>query len=132
MIKKNGFAIGAALAILCICAVFGVFFLKMFVLGQESSARDAMGEKAYQAARAGMEYGAYQSLINSSCLPATLAVPGFTEFTVALSCIRVSTSEAGVPVTVDTWTSLACSGAVCPGAVGPSYVERQIKVTLAK
>ena len=51
----------AALALLAICAVFGVFFLKMFLMGQDSAARDAMAEKALQEARAGAEYGAYQS-----------------------------------------------------------------------
>lgn len=129
---SRGFAIAGVLAILAVCAVLSVYLVKMFNLGQEDAARDALGERAYQAARAGADYGAYQSLINNSCAAAAPSFPGLTDMTVALSCQRVSTSEAGVPVTVDTWISLACTAAACPGVKGPAYVERRMQITVAR
>lgn len=121
----------AALALLAICAVFGVFFLTMFNLGQESAARDSMAEKALQAARAGADYGAYQSLINGTCAPSTLSLPGLSDFTVALACSRTSVVEAGTTIKIDSWTSTACSSAACPGTPSGSYVERQVKIDIA-
>jgi hypothetical protein len=130
--KKSGFALAAALGVLVICAVFGGFVLKMFNLSQESEARDALGEKAYQAAKGGAEYAAYQSLIKNTCASSNVALPGFSEFTVALTCSRTATSESGVSVSVDLWTVTACSTASCPGTASAGYVERQIKVMFAR
>lgn len=121
----------AALALLAICAVFGVFFLKMFLMGQDSAARDAMAEKALQAARAGAEYGAYQSLANGACANATLSLPGFSGFNVAVSCTRASVVEAGEAIKIDSWTATACSAATCPSAPSAAYVERQVKIDIA-
>ena len=130
--SRSGFAIAAALALLAICAVLGVFFLKMFNLGQEDAARDAGAEKAYQAARAGLEYGAYQSLSLGACANSTLALPGFTEFTVQVSCQRISTSEAGVALNVDSWMAIACNASSCPGVANAGYVERQARMSIVK
>lgn len=129
---KSGFALAGALALLAICAALSVFFLKMFNLGQEDLARDALSEKAYQAARAGIDFGAYQTLINNTCVSSTRVFPGIAEMNVSLSCQRVSTSEGGVTVTIDTWTALACSSTSCPGVSGPGYVERQVRISVAK
>lgn len=128
----SGFALAGALALLVICAVLGVFFLKMFNLGQEDAARDAMAERAYQAAKAGVDFGLHQTLVNNTCAVAAPSFPGLSDLTVSLSCTRFSTTEAGVAVTVDTWTSLACSAASCPGARTASYVERQLRVSVAR
>lgn len=129
---SRGFAMAGVLAILAVCAVLSVYLLKMFNLGQEDAARDVLGERAYQAAKAGVDYGAYQTLINNTCTSAAPSFPGLTDMTVTLSCQRVSTSEAGVAVTVDTWTSVACSAAACPGVKGPAYVERRIQISVAR
>jgi MSHA biogenesis protein MshP len=129
---QKGFAIAAALAILAVCAVFGIFLLKMFTLGQEGAARDALGEKALQAARAGADYATYQSLVNGSCANATIAFPGFAEFTVALTCSRSTVSEGGASVLMDSWISTACSSTPCPGTASASYIERQVKLDIAK
>jgi hypothetical protein len=136
MIKNSlrGFATMAALAILVICGGFSIFFLNMFTLGQESAARDALGESALQAAKAGAEVAAYRSMASGSCVNEVLALPGFEQFTVVLACSRVSTTESGAAVTIDRWVSTACSGAAgsaCPGAPGPAYVERQVKIDIA-
>lgn len=130
--KELGFALAGALAILVICAVLGVFFLKIFNLGQEDAARDASSERAYQAARAGGEYAAYQSLVLGGCGSSSLSLAAFADLTVALSCQRFVTTEAGSPVNIDTWIIIACSAASCPGALSSSYVERRVRLVIAK
>ena len=130
--NEFGFALAGALAILVICAVLGVFFLKMFNLGQEDAARDTSSERAYQAARAGGEHAAYQSLVVGACANSSLSLAAFADLTVALSCQRSATTEAGTSVNVDTWTIVACSKPSCPGSLSPSYVERRLRLVIAK
>jgi MSHA biogenesis protein MshP len=135
MIKRvtsSGFAIASALGLLVICAVLGVFFLKMFNLGQEDAARDASSERAYQAARAGSEYAAYQSLVLGNCAASLLSLSAFTDLTISLACQRTVALEAGSSVNVDTWTVIACSASSCPGALSSSYVERRMRLVIAK
>ena len=130
---RSGFATFAALAILALCGGFAVFFLKMFTLGQEKAALEAMGEKALQAAKAGGEIAIYQSAVSGSCANSTVSLPGFEEFTVALSCARTTTAEGSVAVTVDQWVVTACNASTCPaGAPSGSYVERQVKLDVAR
>lgn len=130
--KSRGFAIAGALALLVICAALGVYFLKMFNLGQEDSARDSGSERAYQAARAGAEYAAYQSLVAGACSPTVLSFPAFADLTVSLACQRQATLEAGVAINVDAWTVTACSAAACPATPSSSYVERRLRLVIAK
>jgi MSHA biogenesis protein MshP len=130
--KKNGFAVGASLAILAICAVFSLYVVQMYTAAQETAAKDYEGEQAYQAAKAGIEFSAYQSLVLGTCSNTSTTFPGLDSFTVSMSCSRTSTSESGIPIVVDSWLVTACNAASCPGGVGPSYVERQMSATFAK
>lgn len=129
---KSGFALAAALGLLAVCSVLGLFFLKMFTLGQEDAARDASSERAYQAARAGGEYAAYQSLVVGACSSSSVSLAAFADLTVALACQRSVTAEAGAAVNVDTWTVIACSAASCPGSPSSSYVERRLRLVIAR
>lgn len=134
LIRKSnaGFALAASLVILVICSVFGVFFTKMFLLGQEDAARDGLGAQAIQAARAGADYAAYQSLRSNSCTNSTVVFVGLSSFNVFLTCSTTTTSEAGASVVIDAWTIVACNSTSCPGTASAGYVERQMKIVLAK
>lgn len=130
--KKNGFAVGASLAVLAICAGFSLYVVQMFTAAQETAAKDFDGEQAYQAAKAGIELAAYQSLVASTCANTSTTFPGLDSYTVSMSCSRTSTSEAGVSILVDSWLITACNAASCPSGVSASYVERQMSATFAK
>lgn len=132
---QHGFSLVSAIFLLVVIAALGTFAVTLSTTQQQSAALDVLGSRAYQAARAGIEWGAYQVVnggIVCSALPATSSNPvtltGTTlqNFTVTVNCGSVATTEAGITVTMYQLTSLAKQGTT------PNYVERQMSVTIAK
>lgn len=140
--SSNGFSLVSAIFLLVVIAALGTFAVTLSTTQQQSAALDVMGARAYQAARAGVEWGAYQVLQNSAVagefsdncrsvptsqvvapLPNTLA-----GFNVNVEC--TATSHGGGPATlwVYSLTSTAKQGTVAT----PDYVERQMMVTIAQ
>ena len=136
---QRGFSLVSAIFLLVVIAALGAFAVTLSTTQQQSAALDVQGARAYQAARAGIEWGAYQVMINPGAIACgTFAAPvanavtltGTTlmNFAVAVNCGSVATTEAGAPVTMYQLTSTATQG-----AVGTSdYIERQMTVTIAK
>lgn len=128
-----GFAMAGVLLLLVVLAVLGVSLTRMFIAGQEDAARDAMGSQAYQAARAGLEAGLYQSLRSGVCADSAFTLPGLADYTISLSCARSVTSEGAQPIIIDTWKSLACNQAPCPSsAPRAGYVERELRASVGR
>jgi MSHA biogenesis protein MshP len=130
---QRGFSLISAIFLLVVIAALGTFAVTLSTNQQQSAALDVWGSRAYQAARAGIEWGAYQELINGSCVagPQTLAALPNTlaGFTVTVACTSYpSYNEAGNTVNMYQLLSTASQGAVGT----PNYVERQMKVTIAK
>lgn len=115
-----------------VIAALGTFAVTLSTTQQQSAALDVLGSRAYQAARAGIEWGAYQVLQNGgACAPSTpVTLTGTTlqNFTVTVTCTSAATTEAGVPVTMYQLTSLATQGT----AATPDYIERQMSVMIAQ
>lgn len=128
----RGFAIVSAIFILVVLAVLGAFMVNVSTNQQIGSALDVQGVRAYQAARAGIEWGLYQQIHNGTCTAATnlaLAATTLSTFTVTVTCS--STVDANDGPTVYTVTSTACNVAGgCPAAIpSSSYIERRLDVT---
>ena len=131
--RQRGFSLVSAIFLLVVIAALGTFAVTLSTTQQQSAALDVQGTRAYQAARAGIEWGAYQVLRNSSCvatttlatLPNTLA-----GFTVSVTCIPFPYTEAGVPFNIYQLTSTATTTGVVAG--NPNFVERQMSVTIAQ
>lgn len=138
---QHGFSLVSAIFLLVVIAALGTFAVTLSTTQQQSSALDVMGARAYQAARAGIEWGAYQVLPNSA-VPggfATNCRAGATSqvlaplpntlsgFSVNVQCESTAHSEASATVTIYQLTSTAMQGAVAT----PAYVERQMTVTIA-
>jgi MSHA biogenesis protein MshP len=142
--RCRGFSAIAAIAILVILSVLGAFIVTVSTLQSQSSALDVLGSRAYQAAKAGTEWGAY-NILNPEIPPGTARYTvcdggttatfsglggGLGEFTVTVSCQMSSYTEFGNTLRVYQLTSTACNmqSASCPNAApsGASYVERQI------
>jgi MSHA biogenesis protein MshP len=108
-------------------------------LQQVSSIDDLQSARAYQAARAGIEWGAYQviqnggSCVASSNLP---ALPGtLASFTVTVTCAASGAlTEGGATLVVYRLTSNACNSPPCPnaGTTSSTYVEREVSVSIAR
>jgi len=147
---QHGFTIVTAIFLLVVLAMLGAFMLSVSGLQQSSSVLDVQGVRAYQAARAGVEWGAWQVLdpnnaIGSPALPTCPASPtqltlagSLSPFTVTVTCSATSTTEGNRNVATYLIVATACnqpSGtpASCPNAT-PSggYLERQVQATLAK
>lgn len=136
----NGFSLVSAIFLLVVIAALGTFAVTLSTTQQQSAALDVIGARAYQAARAGIEWGAYQALPASGAAFATSCRSGATSqvvsplpntlagFTVNVECSATAHSEAAATVTVYRLTSKAAQGAVAT----PDYVERQITTTVAQ
>lgn len=127
---QRGFSLVSAIFLLVVIAALGTFAVTISTTQHQSAALDVMGARAYQAARAGIEWGAYQALQASSCPAVTpLALPGtLSGFNVNVQCMSTAHSEAAATITIYQLTSTATQGTVAT----PDYVERQMAVTIAK
>jgi MSHA biogenesis protein MshP len=140
--RQHGFTIVSAIFILVVLAALAAFIAVISTTQQIGSALDVQGARAYQAAKAGIEWGTYQvwslnptrNAGNCPATPTTLTFPAaastLTAFTVTVQCIATPGTSGGP--TVYSITATACnSGGACPGAAGNAgYIERQITVTL--
>jgi MSHA biogenesis protein MshP len=133
--SQAAFALPSAIFLLVILAALGAFVLTVSTSQHMGAALDVQGERAYQAARAGIEWGLFQSARNGLCGPTTLTFSGTTlaGLTTAVTCSTSSANEGGAAVTVDQITATACNQSPCPNsAPGANYVERQISVTISR
>jgi MSHA biogenesis protein MshP len=149
----RGFALVSAIFILVVLAALGAFILNISTNQQIGSALDVQGVRAYQAARAGIEWGLFQvqstaaynfsygttlplavgnanpnlrSCANVTPNPSSFDVFGFS---VTVAC-AVATDGSGGP-TIYSLTSTAClpAGGTCPNtSPGNLYVERRLTV----
>ena len=133
---QHGFAIISAIVILVILAGLGAFALSFSTAQHFGSAQDIMGIRALNAARSGLEWGAYRQRIASSCAVSTnvdmSAATSMAGFTVTVTCDS-DPDPSGRPTTVTIIRSTACnepSGGACPNITNPSnmYIERQVEI----
>ncbi|MDO8291698.1 MAG: hypothetical protein Q7T29_02330 [Gallionella sp.] len=131
---QRGFSLVSAIFLLVVIAALGAFAVTLSTTQQQSSALDVLGARAYQAARTGIEWGAYQILRNGGACAAATTLPAGTlagtlsGFDVTVNCVSTAHTEAGLPVTIYQLTSTATQGVIA----SPSYVERQMTVTIAQ
>jgi MSHA biogenesis protein MshP len=136
---QHGFSLVSAIFLLVVIAALGTFAVTLSTNQQQSAALDVLGARAYQASRAGIEWGAYQAIINPGAiicatLPATapngpiVMANTLQNFNVMVDCGSTAASEASATITMYQLTSTARQGTVAT----PNYVERQMSVTIAK
>lgn len=134
---QRGFSLISAIFLLVVIAALGVFAVTLSTTQQQSAALDVMGARAYQAARAGIEWGAYQVLRNAGACAANTTLPAGTlggslsGYTVDVTCTANPNNEVSAAtgiVTVYDLTSRATQGAVGT----PNYVERQMSVSISQ
>jgi MSHA biogenesis protein MshP len=144
---EGGFAFIAALFLLVVLGAFVAFVMSISMNAHASGALAVQGARAYEAARAGVEWATYQILdprqaINGvvttppPCFasPSTPALPGqLGQFSLTVSCTRYPIGassnyyeEGSQRVAVYDVIATATQGT--PGAA--DYVERQIQVRI--
>ena len=147
--RQRGFSIVTAVFLVVVLALLGAFIVSFTGVQQSSARADVQGVRAYQAARAGIEWAAFQILTPSSSTPpacpaASTDISGLggslSGFTVTVACtVTTSTTEGNRNVSTYNLVATACNepvGTSCPAAGNPSpstnYVDRQLEVVLSR
>lgn len=149
---QRGFLIIAAVFLLVVLSALALYLASVSQTSQAASAGDLQSARAYQAARAGIEWAAYQILrdpgggtfkpaCDGGSATKTLAFSStLTNFAATVTCTSTGASltEAGTPVTSYKIESNGCNiptgGGACPNAAALSatYVERELRLTLVR
>jgi MSHA biogenesis protein MshP len=139
---QQGFSIVSAIFLLVVLAFLGTAMVTFSTTQHQSAAMDVMGSRAYQAARAGIEWTAYQVVNGSApalatpCSSTSLGSLGGTlsPFTVTVNwCAASHVEGASPPIWIYDVSAVACTEATCPSAApGVNYVERVISVKMGK
>jgi len=145
MNRQHGFGVIAAIVVLVILAALAAAIVSLGSTQQMTSAQDVMSAKAWQAARAGNEWGLYAALkgqdwtgpattCDSGSRTATLDLTADTGFHVTVYCdswlYNEGESAPGTAKTVRIYRikAVACPAASCPAAdasvASAGYVER--------
>jgi MSHA biogenesis protein MshP len=130
---QRGFALMAALFIIVTLAAIGLYLLTVSAGQVAAASQDEQAARAYQAARTGIEWGAYEILIAGSC-PASQNLALAQNFKVEIVCEAApAESEGSASITTYKVTATGCNDATCPPAAIPAtYVERRLQLTLSK
>lgn len=139
---QRGFGAIAAIMILVILAIISAGLVKLGTTQQITSAQDILSARAWQAARAGNEWGLYRALRSppKDC-PFTnqmLDLSSTAGFWVMVNCTKLDVNEGQNPdlstrmISIYTIEATACNSATCPNpalADKSGYIERKRVVT---
>lgn len=137
-LAEAGFVLPTAIFLMVVLAALGTYMVTLARTSQISSALDVQGTRAYLAARAGIEWAAWQ-VIDPQTLPSTPATPcpapatvtltgTLAAFTVNVTCNRIPATDGADDIAIYQITSTATSGV----AGEMDYVERQIQAGFSK
>ena len=109
--RSAGVGIITAIFLLVVLAAIGVAAVRVFTAQQVTSSLDLEGARAYQAARAGIEWGLYQQLRNNTCGTRSFTLPSdsvLSRFTVTVTCTFVPgpADSNGSAANTDRWRIL--------------------------
>lgn len=135
---ESGFVLPTAIFLLVVLAALGSYMVSLSRTSQISSALDIQGGRAYQAARAGIEWAAWQVVdpqnLQASPTPCPTSPTALTltgtlaAFTVNVSCTQTLAADGADTIAIYQVTSTATAGA----AGEMDYVERQIQASFSK
>ncbi|MDH3749589.1 MAG: pilus assembly protein MshP, partial [Gammaproteobacteria bacterium] len=72
--SQNGFSLVPALFLLVVLAALGIVAVRLAGVQQQTVVLAMQSSRAYAAARSGIDWSAYQALVNGSCAASTLAL----------------------------------------------------------
>jgi len=94
---QRGFALVAAIFLIVVLASLGVFIVRVSGVQQQTVNVALLGARAFEAAVAGMEWGAFQALDSGACTTTTLNLTegGLAGFDVDVTCSSSAHTESG-------------------------------------
>lgn len=125
---QSGISLVPALFLLIVLAALGVVAVRLSAVQSQTVVLAMQSARAFSAARSGIDWAAYQALVNGSCANATLTLSesGLGGFSVETTCSVTTHSEGSQTVSVYTIEAFASSGAYG----SPDYVSRRIRSTI--
>jgi MSHA biogenesis protein MshP len=139
---QAGVGLMTAIFLLVVLAGLGAASITIFTSQRTSAALDVQSSRAYQAARAGIEWGAYKVLQTNRSCDATgnastsgtitfSSIPSLSGFTVTVQCERYDSIGADRFIITSTACSKPGTDGKCPNQTNsPDYVARKIEVEL--
>jgi MSHA biogenesis protein MshP len=135
---ESGFVLPTAIFLLVVLAALGGYMVSLSRTSHISSALDIQGGRAYQAARTGIEWAAWQVVDPQNLQPSPTPCPAsptaltltgtLAAFSVAVDCTRTLETDGADTVAIYQITSTATSGVA--GEI--DYVERQVQASFSK
>lgn len=132
MRPERGFALVAALFLMVIVALVVATMGRLSVNQNVASDLALQQARAYQAARAGLEWGIHGVRASGACVSGAVGMAGgnLREFTVSLSCSRRDyTDEAGAALSLFRLEATASNGTPDRRA---DYAWRRLNATVAR
>ncbi len=126
--EQRGFALVAAIFLMVVLSSLGLYIVRISAMEHQTVNVALLGARAFQAARAGIEWGVFQALDSGSCTTTTLNLTegGLNGFDVDVTCSSSSHTETG-----NTYNIFVLDVEARAGAYGmPDYVSRRIQATL--
>lgn len=125
---QKGFSLVPALFLLVVLAALGIVAVRLSAVQQQTVVLAIQSARAYAAARSGVDWSAYQALVNGSCASSTLTLTeaGLDGFSVDTTCSSTTHAEGPNTVTVFVIDAFAWSG----NYGTPDYVSRRIRSTV--
>jgi len=135
--RCRGFALILAVFMIVTLAAIGLYLVTVSTGQIQAVSQDEQSVRAYQAARTGIELGAFQLLRNPPCTPSqTLTLTqGLSGFYAVVTCLQVGTTETEGTASIKVYriTATGCNNNPCsPATPAPTYVERQLQLTITQ
>ena len=138
--RQAGVGLVTAIFLLVVLAGLGVAAVSLFTSQQAGSNLDIEGAKAYQAARAGIEWGLYEQLRHGRCAGGSFGFPATSvlgSFSVTVGCRAIEDLKNADGDPLRRWriSAVACNqpvNGVCgePSTNSPDYVRRRLEVEI--
>lgn len=126
--NQNGFTLVQAIFILVVLALLGTYMVSLSTVQQATTTQAVLQARAYQAARAGLEWGIAKVVNDKSCaewLPA--GSPNIGDFHVNVTCDSVDGyTEGNIDYNVYNLKAIATFADIS----SPDYVSRTLEVTI--
>jgi MSHA biogenesis protein MshP len=132
--RQSGVGLVTAIFLLVVLAGLGVAMVGLFTSQQASANLDLQGARAYQAARAGIEWGVYQRLHNGACdaeTPLDMSGAGsMSGLRVFVTCSRPSADPMAPTTIVSRSCNILDDKGRCGPVPNPESVRRTLEVQL--
>jgi MSHA biogenesis protein MshP len=144
-LRQDGVGLVTAIFLLVVIAGLAAALVSIFTSQQASSQLDQQGTRAYQAARAGIEWGIFRqvrggglcAIADGKTITSTFALPSSSmlgAFTVTVTCTPVGGPGGDATLARTVIKAVACNqpgNAGCPNATSNlDYVQRVVEVQL--